>query len=643
MSKRSPLEARFNRLLKRMCDGSVVPFVGAGISRQARINGDTHFKPTLKYMAETLNQEFKAKVKSEDPNCKQFQCALPENPEGSFERLAEVCEWLWGGKEVCSTIKIEKFARLEPTSAHRYLAYLAREELFTEIISTNYDCCIEIAFKASFAEDDADRDTTLAVIQNLGDYSRHGGRQYEGQFARPVLHLYKINGCAEKYAEKKDEDSAKRIILTERQLQNFRDERWARDLFRDRARRRNLLFCGFGSEEPQVRHTALELCDEFSGQSAKEKVPDPISDLCNAPFLAAYTTPTFPQLQILQAFVSSNCSPEEWNKAEAKDACFDNVFTGDDAPALGNVLQQLSGDLFFKCLYQLALCRLVFKETDRESVFHRWLSAQNLPAGHWCWYLRRKLFPLMVGDAVRSEQGRQCCPAAIMPAVDGSPEGGDLTGLPDGYFGTWPCLLEHGSKGPMVLWEWLWAMQYPFRQIPTGSNWYLPIGEDTLFILTTLMLLVCLNPCSFFPDAKEAFVCPMENIRVGAGLGLEVNVKKDDSETATNVYLVGSHAVHRICQRTDANIDPLVKEKRIFKCISVPSRKFWDSERLLKLKSDSGNDGHIHELWLSRQYCVAAEDLFRQAENPAEIPFVLKYVFARQKPGGAHVKLEPII
>ncbi len=58
-----------------------------------------------------------------------------------------------------------------------------------------------------------------------------------------------LNGCAKK----------SNIILTERQLQNWRENKWARDLFRVRCRTRSILFSGFGSQEPQIRHTVLQV------------------------------------------------------------------------------------------------------------------------------------------------------------------------------------------------------------------------------------------------------------------------------------------------------------------------------------------------------------------------------------------------
>jgi SIR2-like domain len=153
------------------------------------------------------------------------------------------------------------------------LAYLAREGLITEIITTNWDCGIEHAFGRSFGWNrESAAGEALAVIRNLYQYRTGGGRRYtRDAHYRPILHLYKINGCAQEYGNylqaigtihqtdpSFEPGVAQRLVLTERQLQTFRSEYWARDLFQDRRRTHALLLCGFGSEEPQVRHTALQ-------------------------------------------------------------------------------------------------------------------------------------------------------------------------------------------------------------------------------------------------------------------------------------------------------------------------------------------------------------------------------------------------
>lgn len=281
--QKNSFQFRLERLLKRLQEGAVIPFVGAGISLSARVPSPP-FVPSIKYLEDRLCERLEAELATDGPDTlnnrmiRSFYNPVKDNPakdeKPSLAWLSELGALLWGHAEVCQVLQIVQFAKLEPLSAHRYLAYLAREGLVTEIVSTNYDCCIEKAYRASFG-DKAPEAIPLAVISTLSDYRANGGTlTIDG---RPALRLYKINGCAQAYTDKmplvpdkaSDEqrrewrEAAERIILTERQLQNFRNERWVEDLFRDRARSRNLLFCGFGSEEPQVRHTALSLVAEF--------------------------------------------------------------------------------------------------------------------------------------------------------------------------------------------------------------------------------------------------------------------------------------------------------------------------------------------------------------------------------------------
>ena len=88
-------------------------------------------------------------------------------------------------------------------------------------------------------------------IRRVDEYRRWGAFRRRGR-RRPVLRLYKINGCAAAY-ERDPAAEADRIALTEHQLQGFRGNHWAADLFRDRARGHRLLFSGFGSSEPQYQ------------------------------------------------------------------------------------------------------------------------------------------------------------------------------------------------------------------------------------------------------------------------------------------------------------------------------------------------------------------------------------------------------
>lgn len=69
------------------------------------------------------------------------------------------------------------------------LVYLVREGLIREVITTNYDCCIETAFADSLPPG-AMPDEQLGVIRSLEEYRHEAGRHTEAGH----LLVYKING-----------------------------------------------------------------------------------------------------------------------------------------------------------------------------------------------------------------------------------------------------------------------------------------------------------------------------------------------------------------------------------------------------------------------------------------------------------------
>lgn len=77
-------------------------------------------------------------------------------------------------------------------------------------------------------------------------------------------------------------------------------------MFRDRCRTRSILFSGFGSEEPQIRHTVLQVMDEFinNGQNSGNNVE--VWDYENSPFIAEWGEMTFYQFQILSSYLRAH-------------------------------------------------------------------------------------------------------------------------------------------------------------------------------------------------------------------------------------------------------------------------------------------------------------------------------------------------
>ncbi len=278
-------------------------------------------------------------------------------------RLSEIVHAKRGPVELCNILHIDRFQDLEPTLAHLAIAAFILEGVFREVITLNYDTCLEEAFRKitgdpgsvrAVEETTGDQPTCqdqggtrpragtsregvpggerggLEVVVTPWEYmgtgfqssrdSRGAGRSAVVGAGNPGkagvrvrARLYKLNGCARRWAEfrKKAQNDphtlrkeADRIILTERQLQSFRGERWAEEMFRDRARRCHLLFSGFGSEEPQIRHTVLAVTREFRNYAPEELAggneTEDCWDLPAAPWMLIYSEgPSFYQTQLL--------------------------------------------------------------------------------------------------------------------------------------------------------------------------------------------------------------------------------------------------------------------------------------------------------------------------------------------------------
>lgn len=292
----------FDRLIERVVDRVVVPFLGAGISIRANHRGGVKGLADTRCMTSRVTEALQER-------CQSGSCANPAtcvikreincDDQIPFGKACEFWEWCFGEGEkgryelVCDILMIPEFRNLEPMDAHHYIAFLAREGLIDEIITTNYDTCMEEAYRNTFGLGNvlpANSDPAL-VIDSLDEYQDKGGTRYtDERVRRRCLRIYKINGCAAKLhwkCQKGDNDYCKDILLTEKDLQDWRKRSWARDLFRDRLRSRTLVFSGFGSDEPQVRHTALQVCEEFASvREEKACTAKSIWDKKNAPFIA---------------------------------------------------------------------------------------------------------------------------------------------------------------------------------------------------------------------------------------------------------------------------------------------------------------------------------------------------------------------
>ncbi|NHM27692.1 hypothetical protein G7K71_12010 [Desulfofundulus sp. TPOSR] len=375
-----------------------MPFIGAGVSIDAKHRGCIANLTNTGSMCGRVYLALLEKCRTkEGPHC--ASCVVRKEIEGeqekyiSFDKICELWEWSWscpgerdgGTRRRCELVrdilKIPEFANVEPADAHYYLAFLARERLIDEVITTNYDTCIEEAYCNTFGFNKVPGgdDSPAVVIRDLSEYRASGGKRFtDGKDKRRCLKVYKINGCANMLRTKcgknnECQEYCNNILLTEKDLQDWGKRSWARDLFRDRLRSRALLFSGFGSDEPQVRHTALQVCEEFASEernTATNRSRDfdekEIWENPNAPFIVAYeNTLSFSQTQIMRAYASYegvSLSPEETNK---------NVFLGSDACFFdagdSSGEQRLPANPFWKRLFQAAFWRLLRRACGRES------------------------------------------------------------------------------------------------------------------------------------------------------------------------------------------------------------------------------------------------------------------------------------
>lgn len=198
-----------------------------------------------------------------------------------------------GYKSLVEVLKIDQYRDLCPTPAHYYIAKLSREGLINEVITTNYDCNFEKAYVELSGASNSD------VISCLDDYRKKGAEIGDVNVNR--LKVFKVNGCAERLVDTDFKKRYESILLTERQLQKWRNRQWAADVFRDRLRSKSLIFVGFGSDEPQVHHTLQTVLDEYTDEL--EDNDKEVLETHSAPIVAVFDAyPTFHQQQIVNTY-----------------------------------------------------------------------------------------------------------------------------------------------------------------------------------------------------------------------------------------------------------------------------------------------------------------------------------------------------
>lgn len=495
-------DEKFERLISRFFENQIVPFIGAGVSYDAKPDGNNgNNKSSIKtsFLKRKLAEQLKelkrngpqgqrewiewfcnTVVKCKEENkckCTQLSCAqLPQDcgmvtEEGAlFTYLCEVYDWISSGdndiESLCNVLNIGEFTSFTPTFAHRYIAFLARERLIDEIITTNYDDLIEKAYRDTFDREvfGTDGSGLLGVCTDISEYRnkrRNTGSNHDKSY-NCYLRVYKINGCACKFNQNGGVSGKKsEILLTEKQLQDWRERQWAKDLFKDRLRSSTILFSGFGSDEPQVRHTVLQVIEEFSSYEDLQfnEKPDLALSEPNWPsslFMVGYNTDlTFNQMQILYGYIKSSIKSDRTVTIEE---IYRNAFTAKDLnffddKGANEENDKLDSDLFWKRVFQAAYWRLVKEYCGEDSPVYSFLSAitpraDMLLSAMLDWYIPK-----------------------------------------DKPFGAFPELLELSKeKDNVVLPITDWAYRIS-NNTDAPSGFYIPLHEEPVLIVLMLILI----------------------------------------------------------------------------------------------------------------------------------------------------------
>lgn len=194
---------------------------------------------------------------------------------------------------------------------HFVLAWMAREGFCPTLVTTNYDLLLEGAYRLTGFQPFHKARADPSDSDLLGKYFTRiaGAEEFFAQGAshRPAL-ILKIHGCAGRYREARKTatewpQSLPAVVFTYREIQNWRQDGWSRDLLRTLIRTRTLVFAGYRASD-QVIHDTLRTVYEEMAQRRRAAVPkQPAGEPEQAPafYFGLSSQKEFHALEILRA------------------------------------------------------------------------------------------------------------------------------------------------------------------------------------------------------------------------------------------------------------------------------------------------------------------------------------------------------
>jgi hypothetical protein len=254
--------------------------------------------------------------------------------------------------------------RLRPR--HFVLAWLAREGLCPTLVTTNYDLLIEGAYRLSGSAPD-EFPFTRGSTKGSGYFSRIANA--EDFFSRGAGHhaalIIKIHGCADRYRSARQaspsygQEYLPSMVFTYREIQNWRQDDWSRDLLRTLVRTRTLAFAGYSGVDPVLHDTFRTVYEEMAQRrrisAAKGSSRQKIAKEAPAFFFRFADRQEFHAMEILRA-------------ASAAAGCRESPLT--DHPNFLPFQRSGSKERFFPNLDEtmLWLFHLVFRERQAQAL-----------------------------------------------------------------------------------------------------------------------------------------------------------------------------------------------------------------------------------------------------------------------------------
>ncbi|MBP2315330.1 SIR2 family protein [Azospirillum soli] len=176
---------------------------------------------------------------------------------------------------------------------HHALARLAREGLCPMLVTTNFDLLVEGAYRLSgfLRRDKAHPDEDDLPPTRHPDYARvtNAAQFYYGRnraCARPsgrggqqTATIVKIHGCADTYRRSRHAGPEElravlpSLVFTFREVQNWREDSWSRDLLHTLLRTRTIVFCGYSTADPVLHDTLRTVYEEMAERGRRFAAP----------------------------------------------------------------------------------------------------------------------------------------------------------------------------------------------------------------------------------------------------------------------------------------------------------------------------------------------------------------------------------